>query len=180
MARASKILTSRIRLAVIGILLLGSAGGVWAATGGPPQLRQAANTLTNTGADATSTPSGQEPTVTPSDDSSQTSANGSPTPTSHGTPTPKPRSTPTSTPGSGGGQAVHWHTAVVSVGTNSFVLRVGGVNYTVLVNGATTWPGPVNAISGLHAGYDAEVLAIHQSGVTYLASTVNAQAPGDD
>ena len=88
MARASKILTSRIRLAVIGILLLGSAGGVWAATGGPPQLRQAANTLTNTGADATSTPSGQEPTVTPSDDSSQTSANGSPTPTSHGTPTP--------------------------------------------------------------------------------------------
>ena len=75
---------------------------------------------------------------------------------------------------------MHWHTAVVSVGTNSFVLRVGGVNYTVLVNGATTWPGPVNAISGLHAGYDAEVLAIHQSGVTYLASTVNAQAPGDD
>jgi hypothetical protein len=50
----------------------------------------------------------------------------------------------------------------------------------MLVNAATTWPGPVNAISGLHAGYVAEVVATRQSGVTYLASVVNAQPPVDN
>jgi hypothetical protein len=73
---------------------------------------------------------------------------------------------------------VHWHTAVVSVGGHSFVLTVGGVNYSMIVNGTTTWPGAVKSIGGLRPGYDAEVVASYLFGVTYLASTVDAEPAG--
>lgn len=159
---------NRIALAVVGVLLVGGASGVWAAMTGAPVLRQSASSTSNTGADLTNTPPGQGSVATATMNSTY-ATNGSPTSTAY------PPGAPTPISGTGSGQSVHWHTTVVSVGANSFVLSVGGINYTVLVDGATIWSGAVKAIGSLRPGYDAEVIATHQSSVTYLASTVNAQ-----
>jgi hypothetical protein len=159
---------NRIALAVVGVLLVGGASGVWAATNGAPSLRQSASSTSNTGADLTNTPPGQGPVATATIDQTHPT-NGSPTPTTN------PPGAPTPISGTGSDQSVHWHTTVVSVGANSFVLSVGGVSYTILVNGTTIWSGAVKAIGSLRPGYDAEVIATRQSSVTYLASAVNTQ-----
>jgi hypothetical protein len=56
---------------------------------------------------------------------------------------------------------------------------VGGVNYTMLVNGTTNWPGTVKSIGSLRPGDDADVVAGYLFGVTYHASTVDAQPVGN-
>jgi hypothetical protein len=171
MGQRSRGRMNRIALAVVGILLVGGATGAWAATNGAAGLRQSASSITNTAANATNTPADQDPAVTATSEPTQTTS------TSRPTSTPKPHASPTPTTAAGG-QSVQWHTSVVSVGGNSFVVTVGGVNYTILVNGRTNWPGTVKAIGGLRPGDDAEVVATYLFGVTYLASTVDAQPAG--
>jgi hypothetical protein len=171
MGRVSKILTSRITLAVVGVLLVGGAGGVWAMTNGSPAARQAANSLSNTGAEATSAPGSQDPTATPMIDATPTATKG------HPTPVPTPR--PTATPCPPSGQSVQWlgFVASVSLGTSSFVLRVGCARPTIVANGATLWPGVAKTLADLHSGWHATVLATRQPDATYLASSVTAQPP---
>ena len=171
MGRTAKGRMNRVTLAVVGIFLVGGATGVWAATNGAASLRQSASSITNTAANATNMPADQAPAVTATSASTRTTPNGRPTST------PKPRISLTPTTALGG-QSVHWQTAVVSVDANSFVLTVGGVNYTVLVNQATTWPGTVKSMGSLRPGYEAEVVASYLFGVDYLASTVDAQPVG--
>jgi hypothetical protein len=172
MSRASRFVTSRITLAVIGVVLVGGAGGVWAATGGPHLPGQAAtasgspssSTVTNPG-DATATPNdGVSPTATT---------------VARPAPTQAPRPTATSCPGAPGPN-LHVQGVVVHVNSDSFQLSTGCFSpLTIQVNGSTAWPGTAKSLGGpsspLLSGWQAEVVATQVASNTYLASIVDAQ-----
>src|SRR5580765_1922659 len=86
MSRASRFVTSRITLAVVGVVLVGAAGGVWAATGGPHLPGQVASTSSST---STVTNPGAA-TATPNDGVSPTATVARPAPTQ----APRPTATP--------------------------------------------------------------------------------------
>jgi Domain of unknown function (DUF5666) len=172
MGRLMVLFQSKVALAIIGTLLLGSgaaliAAGPFSATANQTTTRQSPNyTIGSANGTATATPA---PSAT----------NNPPgvTPTSGKTPTatPKPRP-PTATPTTGSGQVTTLNGTVTSVNTaaNQFTVRSGGVTKTVTVTSQTTFTGACTSLSGMNTGWQVRAQGTYQADGSFAASSVNS------
>jgi hypothetical protein len=163
---------SRVTLAVIGIVLIGGAGGVAGALSAPRALSSLASLQ------------GNQPTATSSDSSSTATATATATkatPTvTQVAPTARPtRVPPTPTPIPVPGQLLTVRGDVTSVNpsANTFVVHVsnGGGTYTCTVTLSTQWSGAASSISTLQVGMQVHASGIYQGGGGVTASSVDAQ-----
>ena len=178
-------LKRRALVAAVGALLIGSGGAVIAAAQAshPAALASQGNTASVSNGSTTngsSTGAGAATATPPTTLPPPTATSIPPTPT---TPPPPP---PTPTPLVPGTQA-HISGNVVSVSSNSFVLRWNGANYTVNVSATgTTYNGSLTTLSQIQSKLNngnpvsAEVIGVWQAtspiSVDATIGTVNAQA----
>jgi hypothetical protein len=163
---------SRVTLAVIGIVLLGGAGGLAGVLSAPRAPASLASLQ------------GNQPTATSSDSSSTATATATKaTPTvpqvaPTATPTRVPP-TPTPIPVPGQPLTVRGDVTSVTPSANTFVVHVfnGGGTYTCTVTSSTQWSGAASSISTLQVGMRVDASGIYQGGTTngVAASRVDAQ-----
>jgi hypothetical protein len=161
---------SKVAIAIIGTVIFGGVAGLIAA--GPfssnsnhtSAYQAQSNTNPSGNGNNGTTPGASTPGSTPS-------AGATPGTTPTATPTKSPP-TPTPTPGVGQATTLSGTVTSVSVGSNLFKVRSGGVTKTVTVTSQTNFTGLCTNLSGMQTSWRATIHGSYQSDGTFAATSV--------
>jgi hypothetical protein len=189
--RPFQFLRGKVGLAVIGACLIGGTSAVLAARTVhemSASLAYSSNNVSNNSQN-TATTGSQSPTdaATSTTEATATTHSGggggggaNPTATPITVPTPRPTQTPRPTPTPFiVGQSCSVSGSIQSKGSSSFGVHHNGQNYTIDVNGSTTFTGAATTFALLTVGMDASVNGTTQPDLSCLASTVDTSAGGN-
>ncbi|HEX8732287.1 MAG TPA: DUF5666 domain-containing protein [Ktedonobacterales bacterium] len=165
------ILRSRVGLAVVGLLLVGSISAAIAMLTAPHSASPTLNAITQRGATATATHTGKTDTATATTQAVATNTTAS-QPTSPPAPTAQP--TPTFAPGQSVDVSGKTANVTSTSGGGTFTLRTRNGSFSIVVNGSTSFSGTARDMATLQNDWNAEVHGIVQNDGSILATEVNA------